>query len=98
MSDLRATERLLEVIGEQVARAERELAVPLSPTTQSALTEILAISHELRRRGDTLVRSTDLRTIIQLSGNDVSELNAAEGEELDAVVNRLEIALGGKLR
>jgi hypothetical protein len=57
---MRATERLLGVIGEIARRVdEGELL------TEQGITQIRQAAAELRRRGDTLVRARDLELVVQ---------------------------------
>jgi hypothetical protein len=75
MADMRATERLLELLAEQPGG------------------ETQAILGELRRRGDTLVRSHDLRAVLDAwpdeTGGDaetaeaLARLRAKVGRRLD---------------
>ncbi|HEX4344447.1 MAG TPA: hypothetical protein VHZ31_02695 [Solirubrobacteraceae bacterium] len=78
MTDMRATERLLEVIEERSDDGE---------TT--------AIVAELRRRGDTLVRSHDLRALLDAYA-------AGDGRAHDAgferALERLQKKVGGRPR
>lgn len=78
MTDMRATERLIEYIGEQ--------------TNDPNITAAVA---ELRRRGDTLVRSRDLRNIAESRRRHA--LTAGEQLEVDAAWQRIENALGSVL-
>jgi hypothetical protein len=78
MTDMRATERLLEVIEE---RSDDD--------------ETAAIVAELRRRGDTLVRSHDLRTLLDAyAGGD----GTTGGLELERALERLQRKVGGRPR
>ena len=78
MTDMRATERLLEVIEERSVDAE---------TT--------AIVAELRRRGDTLVRSHDLRALLDAyAGEDATARDA----DLEHALERLQRKVGGRPR
>jgi hypothetical protein len=61
MTDMRATERLLEYIGEQALAAFSELPGDSEAALQAD--KVMNAIAELRRRGDTLVRREDLRLI-----------------------------------
>jgi hypothetical protein len=63
MTDTRATERLLEYIGEQALAAYSEL--PTDSDAQHQTDEVMNAIAELKRRGDTLVRREDLRVILR---------------------------------
>jgi hypothetical protein len=93
MTDMRATERLLEVIAEQGenigARLLRDGGDP--PAIQKAAHEVKAAAHELLRRGDTLVRSRDLELVVQA----VNREQLLLGEDEAQALNRLDGALGG---
>jgi hypothetical protein len=99
VTDMRATERLLEVIGEQAELMRfRGIDAP-------ELLNILDAFRELRRRGDTLVRRDDLIKALEyvhlpnLWDDGWLAAGDAEGtEHASAAIDRLEIALGGKLR
>jgi predicted mannosyl-3-phosphoglycerate phosphatase (HAD superfamily) len=76
MTDMRATERLLDVIEE---RSDDE--------------ETTAIVAELRRRGDTLVRSHDLRALLDAyAGDDTAR------DELESALERLQRKVGSRPR
>lgn len=95
MTDMRATERLLEVIEEKCADAERysqtENAYIDVPTIMGEIREVLT---ELRRRGDTLVRRDDLAVVIE----DITGFNGrlADQDRFEQAYQRLENAIGGK--
>lgn len=100
---MRATERLLEVIIEQaiaVAMAATNERGIIDENVRKGVNEINACADELRRRGDTLVRMDDLRRIMAIVDAVSPTLSVSE-DHRDAhfqSINRLEIALGGKLR
>lgn len=93
-----AAERLLEVIDEAAHPDEADLG-----KIQDAITE-------LRRRGDTLVKHEDLMLVVELAkpqaftedeydaGDPMMGSVQREAERQQAAFDRLEIALGGKLR
>jgi hypothetical protein len=93
MTDMRATERLLEVI--------EQLAFDLEDGPEL---EIIEVARELRRRGDTLVRRDDLRKVSDYirARDPISEgyfeNGDAEHVQFVAAQDRLEIALGGRVR
>jgi hypothetical protein len=98
---MRADERLLEVIVEQCQIVGQELALGNDSnraTAEKALREIGMAAGEMRRRGDTLVRRDDLRKAVEamewVEKRIASEPNAVR----IAATERLNIALGGKLR
>jgi hypothetical protein len=98
---MRATERLLEFVDETARLLEVWLKED-GPTgiggdvaAQNAVAIRQALT-ELRRRGDTLVRRDDLRTALE--GSRPEYVTVAEGDAIEAAIDRLEIALGGKLR
>lgn len=94
MTDMRATERLLEVLHQQTA----ELFGSRLADVGDEAADILAIIAELRRRGDTLVRRDDL---VHLLDKDESifgsehEIRAQQDAFVEART-RLENAIGGK--
>jgi hypothetical protein len=98
MTDMRATERLLEVIAEQGenigARLLRDGGDP--PAIQKAAHEVKAAAHELLRRGDTLVRHGDLR-LIAAAANHGRQYGPAgmDYTGFKAALERIETALGG---
>lgn len=90
MTDMRSTERLLQVIQENaevlfVSAGSSDARAKLATAIVDAVTE-------LNLRGDTIVRRNDLRLALQ----DLDPIYV--NPERDAAVERLEIALGGKLR
>jgi hypothetical protein len=91
MTDMRATKRLLEAIEECAAKIAAG-----SNLSEVYADEIVEAITELRRRGDTLVRRDDLRTALE--GSRPEYVTVAEGDAIEAAIDRLEIALGGKLR
>jgi hypothetical protein len=86
MTDMRATERLLEV----VEQAAGELGRDVAPNLTSRVAVIESAATELRRRGDTLVRGRDLELVIQALGREQLVL----GEDEAQALNRLDGALG----
>ncbi|HEV7566613.1 MAG TPA: hypothetical protein VGO31_11705 [Microbacteriaceae bacterium] len=86
MSDMRATDRLLEV----VEQAAQELNRDVAPDLRSRVAVIGAAATELRRRGDTLVRRRDLKLVMQALGGEQILL----GEDESQALNRLDGALG----
>jgi hypothetical protein len=83
---MRATERLLEVIGEIARRVdEGELL------TEQGITQLRQAAAVLRRRGDTLVRARDLELIVQA----VNREHVLLGEDESQALARLDGALGG---
>ena len=83
MTDMRATERLLEVLEQSIAGLVEAGDITFTGP------KLVDIVQELRRRGDTLVRAADLRKILE-------ETNlGGDGPYLDAL-DRLENAIGGK--
>ena len=95
MTDMRATERLLEVIAEKLIAINEYM---VNGTPDEILDAQMAIT-ELRRRGDTLVRADDLRVAVE--SIDLGELSWVymDAEKFapikDAIV-RLENVLVGK--
>ena len=90
MTDMRATERLLEVIEECVDR--------LPQFDQPEFAEITTAITELRRRGDTLVRADDLRMILEQIARTQGWDGGHDQDATTAALDRLENALGGKMR
>lgn len=90
MTDMRATERLLEVIGDL---ADRIIAADPDSYSWDCAREIELASAELRRRGDTLVRADDLRQLLVIA----EQHNRAFDFEPFPFQERLENALGGKM-
>ncbi|MEP6893144.1 MAG: hypothetical protein ABI927_05125 [Gaiellaceae bacterium] len=89
MTDLRATERLLEHITEQA-----DLIAAQSPGVAEPATAIHDAIDELRRRGDTLVRREDLRFVLGA----LTEGSAGDPHDfapMHDVITRLDAALGG---
>ncbi len=95
MTDMRATGRLLETIG------ERALALYSNAETDSfearQADEIMNAIAELRRRGDTLVRHEDLRQAVE-TAHDGAIVGRDDYARWGAAIGRLEIALGGEPR
>ncbi len=89
MTDMRATERLLECIAEQLGIATNWTT---DPAARDALEQIEGAVAEMRRRGDTLVRREDLRLLVEASED---ALIVTDREAIDAACERLESALGG---
>lgn len=88
MTDMRATERLLEVIAISAdAYAENK--------NPGHITDIQTSITELRRRGDTLVRREDLRMVMRIVALAEKHIGPAAQSERDAF-DRLENAIGGK--
>jgi hypothetical protein len=106
MTDMRGTERLLEVTAEHVDRVNKLIGdlllmnVPGSLDdlevlkARDALDEATEVVVELRRRGDTLVHAEDLRIALRHLGHAVEE--GYDGPAADAY-RRLISALGGVL-
>jgi hypothetical protein len=98
MNDIRATEQLLEFIGEQAAAIDAWLdsgATDEGATQASnaAMSIRLALA-ELRGRGDTLVSADDLRLV--LGAADLA-LQGEDGQsQVDAARERLDQALTGR--
>jgi hypothetical protein len=99
MTDMRATERLLEVIAEQGenigARLLRDGGD--APAIQKAAHEVKAAAHELLRRGDTLVRHEDLRIIAAAAnhGRQYGPEGDTDYTGFESALERIESALGG---
>ena len=89
MTDMRATERLLEFVAEQCAIATNWTT---DPAAKDALEQIESAVAELRRRGDTLVRREDLLLLVEASED---ALIVTDREAIDAALERMEKALGG---
>lgn len=87
MTDMRATERLLEVIDECID-AQKALLVGTEINALPLLKAEEAIT-ELRRRGDTLVRRDDLRVVLENA-----RLDAGASADQLAAWERLSVALG----
>ena len=109
MTNMRATERLLEVIGEMTHEIRRgfnwdNLPPAIATGFGEPLARIEVAISELRRRGDTLVRADDLREVLEYvrAREPISEGYLGEGDDdhvrFIAGQDRLENALGGKLR
>jgi hypothetical protein len=86
MTDMRATEDLLEVIADEAT----EIVEALDPPAKHA-GAILEAAVELRRRGDTLVRRDDLRILLR----HVDPFEKDEASE--ASLERIRAAIGGDL-
>ena len=97
MTDMRATERLLEVIQDEGYRIV-EGGRPYDPDHSRISGRILAAANELRRRGDTLVRADDLRMILEQIARTQGWDGGHDQEATTAALDRLENALGGKMR
>jgi hypothetical protein len=112
MTDMRATERLLEVIGEGILRIMEE-AMDASVQDRDPLRSVAAWTVlgelvremefaivELCRRGDTLVRAEDLRLALENDHdtNRIYPMGRQEGKTYRLARERLENALGGKMR
>jgi hypothetical protein len=98
MTDMRATERLLEVIQESADILDESGLGELG--CQQYAERILEAITELRRRGDTLVRREDLR--IAVESIELDELSwvymdAEKFAPVQEAIARLENAIGGKL-
>lgn len=96
MTDMRATERLLEVIGEIA-----DYAIEMYDTgyagdnVYTKFYDVQKIITELRRRGDTLVRAADLRIVLEYCDIEPSAWSS-EYDRVVEVTERFENALGGK--
>lgn len=102
MTDLRASERLLQVIAEQTVEAVNAANFQALSSEQAgrmalALDAIETAVAELRRRGDTLVFKDDLRLFLTAArrGRDHLPLGDSEYDTLGAALARIESALGG---
>lgn len=91
MTDMRATERLLEVVQEKAI----DIRDFDNVDSQKFAGEIVVMLTELRRRGDTLVRGEDLRLVAEARQRHL--LTNSEQAEVDAAWQRLQNALGGTL-
>ena len=87
MTDMRATERLLESIAELSLECSAEASVRIRQTVT-----------DLRRRGDTLVRADDLRMILEQIARTQGWDGGHDQDATTAALDRLENALGGKMR
>jgi hypothetical protein len=87
MTDMRATERLLQVICEAAGELSQE--APQDLRSRVAAIETAAI--ELQGRGDTLVRHEDLRLVVEA----ISRQRFSLGEGEAKALSRLDGALGG---
>ena len=83
MTDMRATERLLESIAELSLECSAEASVRIRQTVT-----------DLRRRGDTLVRADDLRCLLVIADQHNHEHDFGPFP----FQVRLQNALGGKMR
>jgi hypothetical protein len=92
MSDMRATERLLEVIAERARLVDDGELL-----TQQGITEIRQAADELRRRGDTLVRRDDLRVVIAAAnhGRQFGSGGDTDYTGFEAALARIDSSLGG---
>jgi hypothetical protein len=105
MTDMRATERLLEVIAENAENLLHRQEYEGMATKEAR--KIIEAALELRRRGDTLVRRDDLRLVISEGqmdrGQVIQEFSLPSDPETEtdiawqAAIERLENAIGGKL-
>jgi hypothetical protein len=94
MTDMRATERLLQVICEAAGELSQEVTRDLR--SRVAVIETTAI--ELQGRGDTLVRHEDLR-LVAAAANHGRQYGPAGTDYtgFEAAIERIENALGGVL-
>jgi hypothetical protein len=88
MTDMRATERLLEVLAQNMDTIEVVQRITVGQMAE--MTDAIA---ELRRRGGTLVRGRDVELVIQALAREQIGL----GEDEAQALNRLDGALGGVL-
>lgn len=99
MSDMRATERLLEVIQDRAMNTAYHVAngsADIAGIASYDAAQIMEAITELRRRGDTLVRRDDLQLVLEnifLKGE-----GSDEWDRNYAALSRLENALGGKMQ
>jgi hypothetical protein len=93
MTDMRATERLLQVICE----AARELSQEVERDLRSRIAAIETAAIELQGRGDTLVRHEDLRLITAAAnhGRQYGPEGDTDYTGFEAALERIESALGG---
>jgi hypothetical protein len=90
---MRATDRLLEVIADGAA----SIAADVDESARHA-GEIVEAVLELRRRGDIVVRSNDLRLIAAAHhGRQFGPGGNTDYEAFDQALERIENALGGRL-
>jgi hypothetical protein len=100
MSDLRASDRLLGVIGEEALAIDADIDAGVNIGALDLAMHSARISEavaELRRRGDTLVRREDLMSV--LAGVERGFLIgiSVRGVECTAAWERLENTIGGTL-
>ena len=102
MTDMRASERLLEVIAEQTVEAVNIVDFSALNSEQAgrmalALDGIETAVAELRRRGDTLVRGEDLRLIAAAAnhGRRYGLGGDTDYTGFEDALERIERALGG---
>jgi hypothetical protein len=95
MSDMRATERLLEVIQEKLIDI-RDFDNP-GHDIRAMVDEIVKEIAELRRRGDTLVRERDLREITDLAKRAIALRAITPDLTQNEALERLDNAIGGNL-
>jgi hypothetical protein len=88
MTDMRATERLLEVIEECAARETAE-----TQELSLNMRALLGAVRELRLRGDLVVRARDLEIVVQA----VAREHMLLGEDEAQALSRLDGALGASL-
>jgi hypothetical protein len=90
MSDMRSTERLLELIEEQATaiRTASHGGV-LDPDANAVLIE--DATAELRRRGDLLVRARDLELLVQAVGREQVLLGEDEAQALARLDGALDV-------
>jgi hypothetical protein len=95
MTDVRSTERLLEVIQEKLIDI-RDFD-NLNQDIRGMVGEVVREIAELRRRGDTLVRERDLREITDLARRAIALRAISPDLTQNAAFDRLDHAIGGKL-
>jgi hypothetical protein len=93
MTDMRATERLLQVICE----AAGELSQEVTKDLRSRVAVIESAATELQGRGDTLVRHEDLRLIAAAAnhGRQYGPEGDTDYTGFESALERIESALGG---
>jgi hypothetical protein len=98
VTDVRATERLLELIAEAAQAIGDDVDASADPdglVVAMHAAKITEAVDELRRRGDTLVRACDLREVVAVANRAIALRAVAPDLTKNAAIDRIESALGG---